>query len=51
MKRGASFTAFTVMVKVCGALVSTPPLAVPPLSSGIDGDGRGAVGVRPPACR
>ncbi len=29
---GASFTAVTLIVKVCGALVSTPPKAVPPLS-------------------
>src|SRR5947207_11825760 len=29
---GASFTAVTVMVKVCGPLVSMPPFAVPPLS-------------------
>src|SRR5690349_13231113 len=29
---GGSLTAFTVMVKVWPALVSTPPLAVPPLS-------------------
>ena len=29
---GASFTGVTVRVKVCGALVSTPLLAVPPLS-------------------
>ena len=29
---GASFTGLTVMLKVQGALVSTPPLAVPPLS-------------------
>ena len=29
---GASFTGVTVMVKVCAALVSTPLLAVPPLS-------------------
>ena len=29
---GAWLTAVTLMVKVCGALVSTPPLAVPPLS-------------------
>ena len=29
---GASLTAVTVIVKVCVALVSTPPLAVPPLS-------------------
>ena len=32
MKLGASLTAVTVMVKVCGADVSTPPFAVPPLS-------------------
>jgi len=31
-KLGASFTGVTVMVNVCGALVSTPPFAVPPLS-------------------
>ena len=29
---GGSFMAETAMTKVCGALVSTPPLAVPPLS-------------------
>src|SRR5437667_25447 len=29
---GASLTAVTVMVKVCGVEVSAPPLAVPPLS-------------------
>ncbi len=29
---GASFTVLTVIVKVCAGLVSTPPLAVPPLS-------------------
>jgi hypothetical protein len=29
---GGSFCERTVIVKVCGALVSTPPLAVPPLS-------------------
>ena len=29
---GSSFTAFTVMVNVCVANVSSPPLAVPPLS-------------------
>ena len=32
VKLGASFTAFTVMVKVSGVLVSCPPLAVPPSS-------------------
>src|SRR6059036_1051142 len=32
MKLGGSLTAVTVMINVCGALVSTPPLAVPPLS-------------------
>ena len=32
MKLGASLTAVTVIVKVCVALVSTPPLAVPPSS-------------------
>ena len=31
-KLGASFTLVMAMVKVWGALVSTPPLAVPPLS-------------------
>src|SRR6516225_5734194 len=31
-KLGASFTGVTVIVNVCGALVSTPPLAVPPSS-------------------
>ena len=29
---GASLRAFTVMVNICGADESTPPLAVPPLS-------------------
>ena len=29
---GASLTAVTVMVNVCGAEVSLPPFAVPPLS-------------------
>ena len=29
---GSSLTAVTVMLKFCGALVSLPPLAVPPLS-------------------
>src|SRR5437016_5189722 len=29
---GGSFTELTVIVKVCGAEVSTPPFAVPPLS-------------------
>ena len=29
---GASLTAVTLITKVCGAEVSTPPLAVPPLS-------------------
>src|ERR1044072_50507 len=32
VKLGASFTGFTVIVKVWMALVSTPPLAVPPSS-------------------
>src|SRR5438270_836767 len=32
VKLGASLTEVTVMVKVWAALVSTPPLAVPPLS-------------------
>ena len=32
MKLGALLTAVTVIVKVCGAEVSTPPLATPPLS-------------------
>ena len=32
VKPGASLTGVTVIVNVCGALVSTPPLAVPPLS-------------------
>ena len=32
VKLGASFTAVTAIVKVCVALVSSPPLAVPPLS-------------------
>ena len=31
-KLGASLTAVTAMLKVCAAEVSTPPLAVPPLS-------------------
>ena len=30
---GASFTGVTVIVKVCAALVATPPLAVPPESA------------------
>ena len=53
MKLGASLTAVTVIVKVCGADVSTPPLAVPPLSCSVsvivavpDGVGRGRVGQR-----
>ena len=32
MKLGGSLTGVTVMVKVCGAEVSMPPLAVPPSS-------------------
>ena len=32
VKLGASLTAVTVIVRVCGAEVSTPPKAVPPLS-------------------
>src|SRR5712664_4686446 len=32
VKLGASFTAVTLMVNVCAALVSTPPFAVPPSS-------------------
>ena len=32
VKLGASLTAGTLIVKVCTAEVSTPPLAVPPLS-------------------
>ena len=32
VKVGASFTAVTSMMKLCVAEVSTPPLAVPPLS-------------------
>src|SRR4029077_10254479 len=32
VKAGTSFTAVTAMVKVCAALVSDPPLAMPPLS-------------------
>ena len=32
VKLGASFTGFTVMVKVFVSLVSSPPLAVPPSS-------------------
>ena len=35
VKLGASLTAATVMVKVCGAEVSTPPPAVPPLSESV----------------
>src|SRR5579872_985812 len=35
MKLGASLTAVTLMLKVCGALVSTPPLEVPPLSCSV----------------
>ena len=35
VKLGASFTAVTVIVNVCGALVSTPPFAVPPLSCSV----------------
>src|SRR5262249_25895071 len=31
-KEGASLTGVTVIVKLCGALVSTPPFAVPPSS-------------------
>ena len=31
-KEGASLTAATAIVKVCAALVSTPPSATPPLS-------------------
>ena len=44
VKVGASLTGVTVMVKVWSARVSTPPLAVPPLS-GVHGDGRRAGGV------
>ncbi len=32
VKLGASLTGVTVMVKLCAVEVSTPPLAVPPLS-------------------
>ena len=32
LMNGASLTDVTVIVKVCGALVSTPPFAVPPVS-------------------
>ena len=32
VKLGTSFTAVTLITNVCAALVSTPPLAVPPLS-------------------
>src|SRR5436190_8620693 len=32
VRSGASFTAVTLITNVCGALVSTPPPAVPPLS-------------------
>ena len=35
MKLGAVFTPVTVIVNVCGADVSTPPLAVPPLSESV----------------
>ena len=35
VKLGTSFTALTVMVNVCAALVLTPPLAVPPLSDNV----------------
>jgi len=35
VKLGASLTGFTVMVKFCGALVSLPPLAVPPSSDSV----------------
>ena len=35
VKLGASLTATTVMVKVCGAEVSTPPFAVPPSSCAV----------------
>ena len=34
-KLGASFTLLTVRVKVTESLVSTPPLAVPPLSCAV----------------
>ena len=34
----ASLTAVTVMVKLCAALVSTPPLAVPPSSLSVTDD-------------
>ena len=44
-KLGASLTAVTVMVKVCGAEVSTPPPAVPPLSDKRQRDRRRAAGV------
>ena len=33
MKPGRSFTSTTVIVKVRGALVSSPPSALPPLST------------------
>ena len=42
---GGSFVPATVIVKVCVAAVSTPPLAVPPSSASRHRDGRGAVGV------
>ena len=48
---GASLTAVTVIVKVCVADVSTPPLAVPPLSCSCTVTVARAVGVRRPACR
>jgi hypothetical protein len=35
VKPGASLTPVIVTVKVCGADVSTPPLAVPPLSCSV----------------
>jgi hypothetical protein len=35
VKPGASFTPVIVTVKVCGADVSTPPLAMPPLSCSV----------------
>ncbi len=35
VKLGASFTPLTVIVKLCGAEVSTPPPATPPLSDSV----------------
>ena len=35
LKLGASLTDWIVIVKVCGALVSVPPFAVPPVSCAV----------------